>query len=201
MRIRPSGPDFGVIAASENTGIPAPESIAARRCGLRARIVKSKSTSRPALGDRQFLPAVPSGSLSRFVAPAILPPRTSPSTAMPGAMRKPAEEAGIHRIKFHAMYRKKSRTVATISPTQTMPWRPVSCLRRDAGEFLHEIRERRDCGISPRPRGSNGGPPAQAGQPPARPVRLRPQAGPAAPPEGGPHSKSRPIPCVRRAWC
>ncbi len=107
MRIRPSGPDFGVIAASENTGIPAPESIAARRCGLRARIVKSKSTSRPALGDRQFLPAVPGGSLSRFVAPVMLPPRTSTSMTMPGAMRKPAEEAGIHRIKFHAMYRKK----------------------------------------------------------------------------------------------
>lgn len=131
MRIRPSGPEFGVIAASENTGIPAPESIAARRCGLRGRIVKSKSTSRPALGDRQFLPAVPGGSLSRFVAPAMLPPRTSPSMAMPGAMRKPAEEAGIHRIKFHAMYRKKSSTVATISPTQTMPWRPVSCFAEE----------------------------------------------------------------------
>ncbi len=132
MHIRPSGPEFGVIAAWENTRIPTPESIAARRCGLRARIVKSKSTSRPALGDRQFLPAVPGGSLSRFVAPAILPPRISPSMAMPGAMRKPAEEAGIHNIKPAGMYSKKSRTVAISYPDRRTRWRRASLL-----EMLH----------------------------------------------------------------
>ena len=68
MRIRASGLACGVMAASEYTGIPAPESIAVGGRGM-----------------YHLFPAVPGGSLSCFVALAMLPPRTSPSMTMPGA--------------------------------------------------------------------------------------------------------------------